>query len=144
VFTTPNTIAAGNLNIPSNASNGSNVTSVLADVTTLNGIIGGATGNGSSANVSAQFSPGSNVFQLYGSGFPTLASLGNSMNLYSETGSGNGAATSGQLYTAGLVMMLANGTLELVPSGAVPLPGAVWLFGSGLLSLFGFARRRAA
>jgi len=28
--------------------------------------------------------------------------------------------------------------------GAVPIPAAVWLFGSGLLGLVGFARRKAS
>jgi hypothetical protein len=37
--------------------------------------------------------------------------------------------------------MLADGTLEAV-GGAVPLPGAVWLLGSGLLGLAGIGRRR--
>jgi hypothetical protein len=32
---------------------------------------------------------------------------------------------------------------EVVATGAVPVPAAVWLFGSGLLGLIGVARRRA-
>ncbi|HKJ10104.1 MAG TPA: VPLPA-CTERM sorting domain-containing protein, partial [Gammaproteobacteria bacterium] len=33
-------------------------------------------------------------------------------------------------------------SLTLTAPAAVPLPGAVWLFGSGLVGLAGFARRR--
>jgi len=32
-------------------------------------------------------------------------------------------------------------TTELVPAGVVPIPTAVWLFGSGLIGLIGFARK---
>ena len=33
-------------------------------------------------------------------------------------------------------------TTELVPAGVVPIPTAVWLFGSGLVGLIGFARKK--
>ena len=33
---------------------------------------------------------------------------------------------------------------EIVFPGAVPVPAAVWLFGSGLIGLIGVARRKAA
>ncbi|MGB7933244.1 MAG: VPLPA-CTERM sorting domain-containing protein, partial [Gammaproteobacteria bacterium] len=32
-------------------------------------------------------------------------------------------------------------TTQLVPAAVVPLPAAVWLFGSGLLGLIGISRR---
>jgi hypothetical protein len=35
-----------------------------------------------------------------------------------------------------------NGTIDTW--GLVPIPGAVWLFGSGLIGLIGIARRRKA
>ena len=43
------------------------------------------------------------------------------------------------IFTEGTASLAANGTLTL---SAVPLPAAVWLFGSGLLGLAGVARRR--
>jgi hypothetical protein len=139
-FTSQATIAAGNLTVLSGTALGSTIGNLEADVTTLNGIIGGTAGDGTSANVSAQFSSSSAMFQLYSNNTPILATLGQNNNLYAMTGNGSSAAA-GQAYTAGLVTMLANGTLEAVGS-AVPLPGALWLFGSGLLGLAGIGRRR--
>jgi hypothetical protein len=37
-----------------------------------------------------------------------------------------------------------NVQLQFTPLAAVPIPGAFWMFGSGLLGLIGFARRKAA
>ncbi len=36
------------------------------------------------------------------------------------------------------------GSVTVLATSAIPVPGAVWLFGSGLLSLIGFARTRQA
>jgi hypothetical protein len=50
-----------------------------------------------------------------------------------------------QSYILGNATLDANGTLTISGNQAsVPLPAAVWLFGSGLLGLFGVARRRVA
>jgi hypothetical protein len=73
--------------------------------------------------------------------------LGQSVSLFGITGNGG----TGQLQTYDLgdnLTLSANGTLT-VSSGStgtspVPLPAAVWLFGSGLLGLLGVGRRRAA
>jgi hypothetical protein len=141
-FTSLNTVAAGNLTVMTGTAVSNAVAAVKTDVTTLNGIIGGNPGDGTSANVSAQFNGNTSAFvQLYGNNTPVLASLGQDMNLYAMTGNGSPSAA-GQVYTGGLVEMLSNGTLEAV-GAAVPLPGAVWLFGSGLLGLAGIRRRRA-
>jgi hypothetical protein len=84
---------------------------------------------------------------LYGQG-PDQAgtALGTATTLYGLTDNG----TNGELqsYVLGKNLTLsANGTLT-ISSGTttppVPLPAAVWLFGSGLLGLIGVGRRRAA
>ena len=49
----------------------------------------------------------------------------------------------GQFLQAGPIIgqeMIFNGTL----AAPIPIPAAVWLFGSGLIGLFGFARRKKA
>ena len=43
---------------------------------------------------------------------------------------------------AGMALIVANSSLES-PPGEIPVPAAVWLFGSGLLGLVGIARRKA-
>ena len=57
---------------------------------------------------------------------------------------GNGSTGKLQSYILGSATLNSNGTLTLTTPGAVvtPLPAAVWLFGSGLLGLFGVSRRR--
>jgi hypothetical protein len=58
---------------------------------------------------------------------------------------GNGGSGVLQSYILGTASLSTAGTLTF-STGAppVPLPAAVWLFGSGLLGLFGVSRRRAA
>ncbi len=75
--------------------------------------------------------------------FLTLTNVSESLN-------GNGELLlSGNLQWTGLWAMLAGantsavvGTFSLAPA-AVPVPAAVWMFASGLLGLFGVARRKA-
>lgn len=73
-----------------------------------------------------------------------LASLGSTaIALYGLTGNGTTAAV--QSFILGTAALATNGTLTLTPNGGsapVPLPAAVWLFGSGLLGLVGVSRRR--
>jgi hypothetical protein len=86
---------------------------------------------------------------LYGQG-PSQAdiALGQTVSLYAITG--NGGSGQNQSYDLGDNLTLsANGTLTIggtttPPPPPVPLPAAVWLFGSGLLGLLGVGRRRAA
>jgi hypothetical protein len=85
---------------------------------------------------------------LYGQG-PDQAgvALGTATSLYGITD--NGGTGEVQSYVLGTNLTLsANGTLTISSSGTttppVPLPAAVWLFGSGLLGLIGVGRRRAA
>ena len=138
-FTSPLSVAASNLNVPSGTSIASLVTSVGATVNTLNSTLQGA----NSGDVSGQFSPGSTEFALYSSNITLTSALGTDVNLYAITPN-NSKPLAGQLYTAGLVTMTADGTLEEVGNTSpVPLPAAVWLLGSGLLGLAGVGRRRS-
>jgi hypothetical protein len=63
---------------------------------------------------------------------------------------GNGSIGQVQSYLLGTASLATNGTLTLAgnaappPPPAVPLPAAVWLFGSGLMGLVGVSRRRKA
>jgi hypothetical protein len=83
---------------------------------------------------------------LFGQG-PDQAgiALGTATTLFGLTG--NGGAATLQSYVLGTDLTLSStGTLSVGSSTPppVPLPAAVWLFGSGLLGLIGVGRRRAA
>jgi hypothetical protein len=82
---------------------------------------------------------------LYGQG-PNQAGvgLGTDSTLYGVTGNNNPSKMLD--YSLGTNLEVsANGTLTVGnPPPPVPLPAAVWLFGSGLLGLLGVGRRRAA
>jgi hypothetical protein len=68
------------------------------------------------------------------------------ITLYGMTGD-NSTTTAVQSYILGTVSLATNGTLQFSKNGGtspVPLPAAVWLFGSGLLGLVGVSRRRKA
>jgi hypothetical protein len=79
-----------------------------------------------------------------------LASLGTAAQLFGFTG--NGSPTNGvESYILGSVTLSTAGVLSITgnstttpPPPPVPLPAAVWLFGSGLLGLVGVSRRRKA
>ena len=72
--------------------------------------------------------------------------LGTAVSLYGVTGNGNNSTV--QSYVLGDNLTLSASGLLSVAAGSVtppvPLPAAVWLFGSGLLGLLGVGRRRAA
>jgi hypothetical protein len=140
-FTSTQSIAASNLNTPSGNTIASLEGSVAATVTTINGVIGSSAKSG---DVSSQFNPNSPEFDLYAASIATVSALGTQMNLYAMTPD-NSKSTAGQLYTAGLITMTSDGTLEAVGGTppTVPLPAAVWLLGSGLLGLAGVGRRRS-
>jgi hypothetical protein len=72
--------------------------------------------------------------------------IGATQSLYGLTGNGKsgGSALS---YALGTVMLSSNGNLTISTTGTgtappVPLPAALWVFGSGLMGLFGVGRRR--
>jgi hypothetical protein len=86
---------------------------------------------------------------LYGQGPDQSGiALGQSVSLFGITGNGS----KGQIQTYDLgdnLSLSASGVLTVssgttTPPPPVPLPAAVWLFGSGLLGLLGVGRRRAA
>jgi hypothetical protein len=80
-----------------------------------------------------------------------LASVGSTaMTLFGFTGNGVNGGTL-QSYILGSATLGADGTLQINPNSGgggttstVPLPAAVWLFGSGLMGLAGVSRRRKA
>jgi hypothetical protein len=69
--------------------------------------------------------------------------LGTSEVFYGLTGNGNTGQVQSYILSTGLELS-ANGTLETAGGGGttVPIPAALWLFGSGLLGLAGVGRRR--
>jgi hypothetical protein len=74
-----------------------------------------------------------------------FAALGSSaIQMFGFTG--NGGTGKLQSYILGTATLDASGNLTIAGNvtSPVPLPAAVWLFGSGLLGLFGVSRRRAA
>jgi hypothetical protein len=99
---------------------------------------GGSSANGGSTNF---YNQGNSVTQAG-------IAIGSSTGLYGFTGNGG----TGQLesYVLGDNLTLSStGALTISNGGSpppppVPLPAAVWLFGSGLLGLLGVGRRRAA
>jgi hypothetical protein len=80
-------------------------------------------------------------------GFLTVADSqapGTTSELFGFTA--NGSTGKLQSYLLGTASLSTTGTLTFTgnPSSAVPLPAAVWLFGSGLMGLVGVSRRRKA
>jgi hypothetical protein len=63
----------------------------------------------------------------------TIASAGDSVNTYTSA-----LTNKGFLFAAKLAK---EAPMAFIATSAVPLPAAVWLFGSGLLGIFGVARR---
>ncbi|MGO9988438.1 MAG: VPLPA-CTERM sorting domain-containing protein [Steroidobacteraceae bacterium] len=72
-----------------------------------------------------------------------LGSLGSSQTLFAYTGN-NSTSTNIQSYILGTATLSSTGQLVIAGnSGApVPIPAALWLFGSGVLGLVGVSRRR--
>jgi hypothetical protein len=78
--------------------------------------------------------------QKYGLiGAPDMSSVGTAAQFFGYTG--NNVAGTLNSYLLGSATLGADGTLAI---NAVPLPAAVWLFGSGLMGLVGVSRRRKA
>lgn len=91
--------------------------------------------------------PASAAFKYGLLGADDRATVGTTIALYGITGNNGLGAV--QSYVLGTATLGTNGTLTLAgnsvtPPPPVPLPAAVWLFGSGLLGLVGVSRRRKA
>jgi hypothetical protein len=74
-----------------------------------------------------------------------MSAVGTASQLFAFTG--NGTTGKLQSYILGSATLGTNGTLTLTGNtvaAPVPLPAAVWLFGSGLMGLVGVSRRRKA
>jgi hypothetical protein len=75
-----------------------------------------------------------------------MSAVGTASQLFAFTG--NGGTGKLQSYILGSATLGTNGTLTLTGNSTVtapvPLPAAVWLFGSGLMGLVGVSRRRKA
>lgn len=90
------------------------------------------------------------IFTKYGVfGASDMQTPGKSEQLFAFTGNGNTGALqsyilgSATFSSKGVLTIKGNAVADLEPL-TTPLPGAVWLLGSGLLGLIGFSRRRAA
>jgi hypothetical protein len=72
----------------------------------------------------------------------TVGALDSSLNFYLFSSAAGGNATPSRLFVFNDLQLSATGILSSVASTEVPLPAAVWLFGSGLLGMAGIGRRR--
>jgi hypothetical protein len=120
-----------------------------ADVNTINSLSGGASSIEGAAPATAgqwDYQNPQTASGWYSNGPVTANALGGTQALFYVTGGGsagakvqysNPATETATLTASGLI--LAGGT----PPPPVPLPAAVWLFGSGLLGLTGIARRKS-
>jgi hypothetical protein len=90
--------------------------------------------------------PASSKYAIFGSPVDDRATaIGSSIALYGLTG--NNTTGTVESYILGSAKLSSNGTLTLTGNSTtapVPLPAAVWLFGSGLMGLVGVSRRRKA
>lgn len=123
-----------------------------ADIKNLNGNLGSATSGlyGSSTAAAGQGGSGFNPSNLGadaanwfgGTGEIATKGLNTQSALYLLTSTTQDSSSSGAQSTLFNVALTSSG-LVFSQSGSVPLPGAVWLLGSGLLGLAGVARRKA-
>jgi len=105
---------------------------------------------GANANINSSFVPVSNFFTIGGwqLDLSTLAVTDQSTSLLTMNGTGvltgNGFDPTGATWSfSGESPTSYSMTITSTGIPAVPVPAAVWLFGSGLLGLVGIARRKA-
>jgi len=143
IITTTST-PANILGVPEAGFTGGVATNINQDVTTLNDSLHL---NGANSGVNGVFGTADSAnnanFDLYG----TLVSQGglvpggSAITLYGLSGNGGGTGNA-LAYNLGTASF-SGGTLSFTGNGnTVPLPAAVWLFGSGLVGLAGISRRR--
>jgi hypothetical protein len=115
------------------------------DYLQLNGNLAGASsivGTGASTHGVWNSALGGQVMtNWYASGPINYGLLGSSMHFYALTGEGTNSAAPPEVFTLNDIVLTADGHLMNAPS-AVPIPPAVWLFGTGLLGLVGVGRRK--
>jgi hypothetical protein len=75
---------------------------------------------------------------------PSGGTSSSNFYLATDATNNNNPAALADIFNLGTASLSASGVLSFAPLAAVPLPAAVWLFGSGLLGLAGVARRRSA
>jgi hypothetical protein len=77
-------------------------------------------------------------------GASDLSLTGVAVKLWGFTGNGTSGSGSAESYILGTATLSSTGTLTFAanPTSSVPLPAAVWLFGSGVMGLVGVSRRR--
>jgi hypothetical protein len=75
-------------------------------------------------------------------GTTTSTGIGAVSSFYAVANSSATSSGKAFVFNLGTVSLSAAGLLTITGNSAVPLPAAVWLFGSGLLGFFGIGRRR--
>lgn len=70
------------------------------------------------------------------------AAVGTAQKLFMFATNGSGLSGLANVYLGGTFNVSAAGDISYTATSPVPLPAAVWLFGSGLLGLIGVGRRR--
>ncbi|HTP40117.1 MAG TPA: VPLPA-CTERM sorting domain-containing protein [Steroidobacteraceae bacterium] len=87
-------------------------------------------------------SGGATADSLFAAGVTTWGNLGSALNLWAYVTDGNSPSSKANQYKSAQLTLSADGLLVANSGGTVPLPAAVWLFGSGLLGLAGVGRRK--
>jgi hypothetical protein len=117
------------------------------DISTINSLSGGASSiEGATPATAGQWDynlPSSTASQWYGNGPVTANTLGTTANLFYVTGNGGALSKVAVSNPNTETATLTAAGLVLAGGSTVPLPAAVWLFGSGLLGLAGIARRKS-
>jgi hypothetical protein len=108
------------------------------NLTYANGTTSSSVGWGDALN--GKNAPLSWVSTLVGNGAP----IGSLQQMYMFGTNGTGASNNANVYLGFDLWIDALGNINILPAdGVIPLPAAVWLFGSGLLGLIGVGCRRA-